>query len=110
MSRINEMLTLSTAHLSEKTRSILDAALKDRAEMTEEEGLVHDNIVVYPKQLNDKGVSTIGYFVYVPDKDTSDVDSEALPSDLRKTLEFARKKNCSIICFDRDEIDSLPIL
>lgn len=103
MSEISKTLTVSTIHLSEKTRTILDAALHPSENLSTEERIVHDNIAVFPKLLYDKEPSTVGYFVYVPDLTKMPrLDFERLPKELSAALRFARIKDCSLICFDRD--------
>ena len=57
---------------------------------------------VYKKE---KGVSieTIGYYVTVPTITSDEGDESSLPGDLREAIRYARKNNCVLINFDRDE-------
>lgn len=103
MSEISKTLTVSTIHLSEKTRTILDAALHPSEDLSTEERIVHDNIAVFPKLLYDKEPSTVGYFVYVPDlTKIPRSDFKKIPKDLSEALRFADSKGYDLICFDRD--------
>lgn len=84
---ITKMMTISTAHISEKTRELLSTD-SDQLELT-----------VYPK-------GDVGWFVYVPNVietfNDSKIQGALLPNDLRDCLKLASEQACSIICFDRD--------
>ena len=75
---IEKMITLSTAHLSEQTRQLLN---DDETEL-----------VIYPK-------NGYGWFIYL---DKLIQQPNKLPKDLQDCIELAQQMNCTILCFDRD--------
>lgn len=88
---ISRMLTLSTGHLTEETRVMLD---------------VNDDelyLPVFPKDY--------GWLICLTDWDEYDEDIESLPDDLRLCLQFADDHDCEWICFDSDSatVSSLPL-
>ena len=88
---INKMLSLSTAHVSEKTAHIM-------------ENFNIDNVVIYDKP-------GYGWFVYVPDKLELEEIQDTCPDDLYACLVFARENDCNWIMFDSDvePIDELAV-
>lgn len=90
---ISKMITVSTAHITEKTAKELHYA----AEMM---GSSID-VCVYEKK-------EYGFFIHVSD----DWESECeIPSDLMDCIKLARNNGCEWLCLDRDaEIESeLPV-
>lgn len=91
---VSAMLTLSTAHISQATASLLDAEPESNAMQ----------LSVYPKGGRDGG-ENYGWYVYIPNKCGSDI-----PGDLKRCMEFARSLGCKVLCLDCDgsESPSLP--
>lgn len=90
---ISKMLTLSTAHVTDRTMRLLDE---------EPEG--NDlSLAVYPK-------SEFGYIIYIPEPDELLCDGEPWtqkmphewPKDLWDVLLYARDLSCDILCLDGD--------
>lgn len=91
MLEIRQFLTLSTAHLTPKTRKLLDDIAADK--------VCNDHLVVYPK-------SEYGWFVYPYEYHKSN----DMPNDLKQCLQVACNNQCTLICFDRDaEPDGLEL-
>ena len=82
---INKMLSLCTAHVTERTAHILE----NYSEMLQ--------VVVYDKP-------KYGWFVHVPDdfKLVIEVDMDTCPKDLYDCLELAHKNGCGWLNFDAD--------
>lgn len=80
-------LNLSTAHLSDATKSILE---KQPEQI---------DIPVYPK-------GDYGWFIYVTH---GLINWDNIPADLAACMTLAAKNNCDIICFDSD-VTPLPNL
>lgn len=72
---ICKMLTLSTAHISKKTASILKS---------------NSPVVSYEK-------GRYGWFIYFGES-----DQEHLPEDLARVIGFTRSCGCDWLCLDRD--------
>lgn len=90
-SDVNRMVTLSTGHLTEKTRNRLHTIENDVS-----------SIAVYDKVLFSDS-TPIGYFVYLfPNELDKENPSNVLPSDLQDCIEYACSMNCNMICFDSD--------
>ena len=83
---IDKMLTLSTAHITENTATLLANNIK-------KDNPYLKNIAVYPK-------GDYGYFIYMIDE-ISENDIR-LPADLRTCLQYALDLKCTMLCFDRD--------
>lgn len=79
---ITKMLTISTAHISENTASIL-------ALTADSDTNYFDNLSVYEK-------NNAGFFIYILSKN---YDSN-IPSDLKDCIDLAIENNCSILCLD----------
>lgn len=79
---INKMLSLSTAHVTERTAHIM-------------ENFNIDNVVIYDKP-------NYGWFVYVPDRLEIEECQDICPDDLYECLLFARDNGCDWIMFDCD--------
>lgn len=87
---INQIITLSTAHIKEYTAKLLDTPEKLP-------------IPVYPTKY--------GYFIYVNNiDDATEKTIESLSSDLLTCIHFALNNNCTWIQFDRDAKSSYPEL
>lgn len=82
---IGSMLTLSTAHISERTADML-AREPDSDFM---------GLSVYDKSIGDG--ESYGWFIYLPERYNS-----GIPDDLRRCLERARALGCGILCLDQD--------
>lgn len=80
---IQQMITLSTAHLPE---DILNDLSKDSAQY---------NVDAYKKSDND---CDYGLFIYITDNNIS----KDVPQALKTIMEYAINKDCSVICFDSD--------
>lgn len=80
---VQKILTLSTAHVTEKTLNILK---NDPAAY---------NIDSYEKQDAD---SSYGFFIYI----TDNYIPKEVPNDLKGVLSYAISKKCSIVCLDQD--------
>ncbi len=90
---ITSILTLSTVHVSEKTREMLD----------EEPETNTMTLSVYQK-------SDYGWFVYIPDDVAKGLESkDGIPEDLKACVTLAIEHGCSILCLDCDgpELDAL---
>ena len=79
---IYKYLDISTAHITPETDEFLWKQLGDE----------YSELIVYRK--------IRGYFINVPD--LFDLEEMAMPSDLRKCLEFAIKHNCFWLVLDGD--------
>ena len=92
---IQKIITLSTAHISEKTAQALDMMAKNPMTITE-------TITVYNKD-------DIGWFIYCPEY-TNINDIPEKYKDLRTIITFAHDHDCEIICLDADyeTVDYLP--
>lgn len=90
---VNKMVTMSTGHLTAKTRNQLHNIENNVA-----------SIAVYDKVLSPEN-APIGYFVYLI---TEELDkehaSDDIPSDLWDCIQYARSIDCDMICFDVDAI------
>lgn len=96
MTEINKMITLSTGHLSQHTRSLMSGSSAENAKnTTPEQKELLDNIPVYPKLINQ---NCIGWFVYIP----KEYDTKEIPSDLLSCIKYAEDNGINIICFDND--------
>ena len=83
---IERCLTISTAHITERTMSKL-----------ENETDVNDmRLVVFSK-------GEYGYWIYCKDTVIEHGAANGIPEDLLKCMELAWKKNCKWLCLDRDE-------
>lgn len=80
-----EMLTLSTAHISEKTAELLR-----QEPYTNAMGLS-----VYEKKSSCD--ESYGWFIYLPN-----VLDQNIPSDLEVCLKLAQDNHCGILCLDCD--------
>lgn len=91
MMEIDRMLTISTAHISPKTRALLDEP---------QDIEVLDKAVVYKK-------GEYGWFIYP----TEHAGTHPLPADLQACIDFTKAHGCSVLCLDRDgyEIPDLPV-
>ena len=87
---ISKMLTLSTGHIKKTSADLLDY-------------FADEDDAIFPTTYKKKGY---GWFILIPD----DIDEYALPYDLSKVLEFAKRHSCDWLCLDRDgqEIEFLP--
>lgn len=74
---ICKLMTLSTGHLTRKTRQQLRTDPNDL------------DVPVYPK-------GEYGWFLYPGE------NIEGLPSDICACIELARQNGCSVLCFDSD--------
>ena len=83
---IDKMLTLSTAHITENTATLLANNIK-------KDNPYLKNIAVYPK-------GDYGYFIYIIDEISE--NDVRLPADLRACLKYALDLKCSMLCLDRD--------
>lgn len=91
---IQKMITMSTAHVSEKTAKVLDIMAINVAYM--------HGVNVYAKD-------DVGWFIYCA-KNTPYNNIPEEYDDLRKVIEFAHDHDCEVICLDGDyePIDYLP--
>lgn len=90
MLEITKALTISTAHISEKTKEFLNN------EATNEDCM----LTVYPKS---ECGDIYGWFVYISMfKESNIAKYDTLPEDLRQCIAFALDHNCEILCFDSD--------
>ena len=91
------MLTVSTAHVSEKT---FEALKLDGA--TNEIGLA-----VYGKSTCDNEVN-YGLYIYL---DRQAVDNANIPDDLKPLIRLAQDNGCEVLCLDSDgmELDDYEI-
>lgn len=109
---IAKVLTLSTAHISEETRDMLDDDVLE--ELSE--------ICVYPKigmpvgMIRDASDADIremdyGWWIYIPQDDVSPDLHELknLPEDLFGCIKYASEHGCVWLCLDRDG-DTVPSL
>lgn len=94
---ITKMLTVSTAHVSEKT---FEALKLDGA--TNEIGLA-----VYGKSTCDNEVN-YGLYIYL---DRQAVDNANIPDDLKPLIRLAQDNGCEVLCLDSDgmELDDYEI-
>jgi len=85
---IRSFLTISTAHVSEQTATLLDNT-------PEKDWPVSGGLF-----------STYGWFMYAHDEDCSG----DIPSDLMAVFTFARSHGCNYVLFDcdADAVDNLP--
>lgn len=79
---ISKVLTLSTAHISQKSAELLDKE-------TEKPTL---DLPIYNK-------SNYGWFIYIP-QDINIINN--LPEDIHRLLLIAKDLNCDILCLDAD--------
>ena len=89
---IQQMICISTAHISENTAGILN----DNANGIRK----YAGIDVYKKD-------QFGWFIYI-DKSAVRRDNPA-PDDLKHVIQFALDHNCSVLCLDND-YEPLPYL
>lgn len=91
MLEISKVLTMSTAHISETTRNLLDA----------EPEANNMGLCVYEK-------STYGWFIYVGKNNIEHAMN--IPSDLQACIDLAQQNECDILCLDCDAetVDGLP--
>lgn len=90
---IENMLVVSTAHITEKTANWLN-------ELCE---IDQDILVLYPK-------SNYGWFIYVNlDEPENLTENKDIPEDLRTVLKLVVREKCCWLCLDRDgfEIDHI---
>lgn len=80
---MDKVMTLSTAHISEKTAIMLQNELEANKLC----------LAVYPK-------CNFGWFIYLAGVDIAQIN--ALPDDLRCLCKYAKANNCSILCLDCD--------
>lgn len=87
----DKMLTLSTAHLTETTRNLLEKE-------SEENNMC---LTVYDK-------ATYGWFIYVAPNLLE--NNNNIPADLKRCIDLAHHYDCTILCLDCDAepIDQLP--
>jgi len=78
---ISKMLTISTAHITEKTADLLEIELDN------------DNM-----QLCVYNRADFGWFIHIPD-DCEDCD---IPQDLLTLIKFAKDIECDWLCLDCD--------
>lgn len=83
LNSVQQIITLSTAHITEKTLNILTS---DPAAY---------NIDSYEKQDAD---GSYGFFIYI----TDNYIPKEVPDDLKGVLSYAISKKCSIVCLDQD--------
>lgn len=85
---VNQMITLSTGHISERTSNLLD------------DGSLN-GIKIYKKE-------EYGWIIYLLDDSQYE---KTIPEDLKTVIRFAWNKGFTVICFDRDAetIDDLPV-
>ena len=92
---IAKLITLSTAHITDKTSVLLDKEWKEN----------NFQIAVYDK-------NGYGFFIYISEgtKEKAFDDSSDLPKDLKDCIKFAVEKECEWLCLDCDAepIDELP--
>ena len=77
----SRMLTISSAHISEKTAEWIDRI-----------GVRSADITIYSK-------SQYGWLIYIPEYET---DTKELPEDLLVVMDFARKHKVEWLCIDSD--------
>lgn len=83
---IDKVMTVSTAHLSEETRTLME----------DPEFLNNTLLAIYPKTAFGQ---TFGWYVYT----LYDLnDDETIPDDLRTVMQYAKDAHCKLVCFDRD--------
>lgn len=88
---IQNIMTISTMHLTEDTMRTIDQNKK-----------AYNTLSIYPKIIQNGALSAlIGYFVYVLHSTVKDRADE-LPNDLFDIAELAVANNCNMICIDRD--------
>ena len=80
---VQKILTLSTAHVTEKTLDILS---NDPAAY---------NIDSYEKRDAD---GSYGFFIYI----TDNYIPKEMPDDLKGVLSYAISRKCSVVCLDQD--------
>ena len=87
---IAKMLTISTAHVTQKTANKID-----REEIT--------GLVIYSKD-------EFGWFIFIPE-DLYEEDYDELPKDLKACIQLAMDNDCNWLCLDCDgeELDELEV-
>ena len=90
---VSKMLTLSTAHIQEKTASML-------------QGVTHRHVAYLEAIVN--GVCPpvyakegYGYFLFV-DADSLEEYAETMPEDLYACCSYAKEQGCEWLCLDED--------
>lgn len=103
---ISRMLTISTGHISLKTRQLLESATDDASMMfwedeidlltcgLEEDALLTCGLAVYRKD-------HVGFYVYLPPAGI-DRDFSGVPQDLLCVLQYCEALDCEILCLDSD--------
>lgn len=84
---ISKVLTLSTAHITEKTAELLD----------KEPDSNYLGLCVYPK-------SEYGYYIEIGEYLDQSLKNH-IPEDLFIVLAFANSMDCSILCLDCDAVE-----
>ena len=96
MSEITKMLTLSTCHIKEETKDLLETE-------------AHGNKNPEMPNVYEKG--EYGYFIHVPDDFVASEGNESgdnsdrypgIPDDLYAVMLYAYEKGCCWLCLDRD--------
>lgn len=85
---IEQMITISSCHISKTTAEYLERQSLDK----------HTDIICYEK-------SNLGWFIYVPYDEYKHIHkNKEIPIDLKRLFKYAAKKQCTWLCIDRDGI------